>query len=122
MQVLPSGLHTLECDLFVGAPSPARLDFRVDYRLEGTQFPDLNARQILGAGAVVSKPGERLPLGEGCASPHLGRLLSIQLTGIVEANDKTCCVQTIMTACRDRGSHDHRVAMSSSKLHVWCWC
>ena len=56
-QVLPAGLHVLECTLFVGAAAPVRLDFRVDYRLEGTQFPDLNTRQVLGAGAVVAKPG-----------------------------------------------------------------
>jgi hypothetical protein len=36
-QVLPVGLHFVDCELFVAQTAPTRLEFRVEFQLQGTQ-------------------------------------------------------------------------------------
>ena len=57
--MLPVGLHYIECELFSALPVNlvSQLEFRVDYRLEGTRYPALGFRQPLAAPTIVAKSG-----------------------------------------------------------------
>jgi hypothetical protein len=51
------GLQLIECELFVAAAAPARLEFRVEYRMDTTLYPLLSARQPVSGDAIATKPG-----------------------------------------------------------------
>jgi hypothetical protein len=85
--MLPVGLQLIECELFVGNPSPSQQELRLEYRINSELYPTLASRQFITGDAILHKDGKPARMG---SVEHWHRELAIFFQILFDFSDVTC--------------------------------